>query len=107
MHRDDRPSPEGEACLRQRPALATAPLTNPHLAPKPDSAADPTVLPARAARLYRVVWRRYEAACLWNLRKAETPDANACEQTARALRANGDLAAWMLADALRDAARGA
>ena len=59
------------------------------------------------ARLYQAAWDRYEARCLWNLRKADEPDVHDVEETAKALRMNGDLEACLLADRLREAARAA
>jgi hypothetical protein len=57
--------------------------------------------------LYDMAWDRYGARCLWYLRRAEVPDVHDVEETARALRVNGDLPACLLADRLREADRAA
>ena len=59
------------------------------------------------AILYRLAWDRYEGSCLWNIRKAEVPDRLDAEETAKALRSNGDLEACLLGDRLKELCRAA
>lgn len=59
------------------------------------------------AILYRLAWDRYEGSCLWSIRKAEVPDWFDAEETAKALRSNGDLEACLLGDRLREVCRAA
>ena len=59
------------------------------------------------AILYRLAWDRYEGTCLWNIRRAEVPDRLDAEETAKALRSNGDLEACLLGDRLKELCRAA
>ena len=58
-------------------------------------------------RGYAEAWDRYEARCLWNIRRAEKPTADDARIVAACLRENGDMEARRLASRIEDACRAA
>ena len=60
--------------------------------------------PSQLLMAYNEAWDRYEARCLWNVRRFDQPDAYAVWDVARRLRQHGDVVARVLAERLEELA---
>lgn len=59
------------------------------------------------AKAYDEAWERYEARCLWNVRRVPSPTPEDALHVARCLRQNGDMTARRLSTRLEAAAHAA